>query len=654
MRTILAFLAGRKRNFSFATSGQVTRSSGHCSSRLVRAEDKGSAISLPWFEPIERPTTYARRSWDSIYAHGLPAVGAISAGHTNHGHTGSGDNDVRTGSPIRCVLLSLLSAMALLGCGETAPRQPGASPLAQLPVCAEGQMAGIAPTPAEIASHRQYEVPVLTIPGPYDPERIWGLSLTLLVDESGAVACYEVEDFFGRPQAMTGERLALLRAMTAWRFKPFLQAGTAVPAIVREQIYEQRLPQHRRSMPEVPHGQVTVSLHRSGCFGLCPAYTVEIQGDGTVTYEGQRFVDVEGVHRYRIPASQVASLVEEIERKDLWSMDRNYRAPITDNPTYVLTLRLGDQTHQIEDYVGPIVGMPQVIREFQEQVDQVGRTAQWTSLSLAAVDRLRQEGFDFRSEDAADLLVRAVSNQAGDDEKAMLKLIEYGTPLQGGKSNRLYAEPVEQPLLDLALANHRLLLIAPLIQHGALETGGALDQRKLDAAFQAAIRGGRLEAVQAIWDEGGRRARPSLFFPDESDDSEHPKQQDSPVTLLLSRRHGDEGWEGRQIAQWLAARGCDLEARGASGTTLLHIAVDGDDAAFVQYLLDQEVDVNAPGEFDLPALGSASNEDIALMLLQAGSRWEMGDTGSGFLRYAREQRWGRVLAWLEDHHGSLP
>jgi hypothetical protein len=182
------------------------------------------------------------------------------------------------GGLVHCLLLSLLGTMALLGCSGTTPQSRGTAH-AELPACPAGQLAGIAPTSAEIAAHRQYEVPVLTLLGPHDPERIWGLSLVLSVDESGTVSCYEAEDSFGRPQAVTGERLSLLQAMAHWRFKPFLRDGTAVPAIVREQVYEQRLPQHRRSAPQVPLDQIAISLRRSGCFGWCPAYSVEIRGD---------------------------------------------------------------------------------------------------------------------------------------------------------------------------------------------------------------------------------------------------------------------------------------------------------------------------------------------------------------------------------------
>ncbi|MEF3083183.1 ankyrin repeat domain-containing protein [Luteimonas sp. SMYT11W] len=540
--------------------------------------------------------------------------------------------------------LSALATTVLLGCSETTPGQPLDASHAQVPACVEGQPAGIAPTASEIAAHRRYDVPLLTIAEPHDPERIWGLTLVLQVDRSGSVTCYRAEDEFGDRQPMTNEHRVLLRGMRTWRFEPFLQEGAPVPAIVREQVYEQRLPHTHRSPPGVPLDQVKISLRRTGCFGSCPAYSVEIQGDGAVTYEGHGWVDVEGVHRYEIPPSQVALLVADITRRNLWSMDSSYRAPVTDNPTHVLTLRMGEHVHRIDDYAGVMIGMPRDIREFQAHVDKVGQVEAWTRLSVAAVDRLQQEGFDFRSPAAGDLLARAVENDAGQDDQAMLLLIEYGAPLQDGTSNGLQTAPAEPSLLDRALENHRLLLVSPLIERGALKTKGALDPHKLDSAFRAAIRGGRLAAVQAIWDQGGHGVQPALLF------TEQPDQmtKDVPVTFLLARRYGDEGWEGLRIAQWLAARGVDLKARGASRTTLLHVAVRAGDIEFVRFLLNQKFDVNAPGEFDLPALGTATNEDIALMLLQHGSDWQMDDNGSGFLRYARDQHWNRVLAWLKD------
>lgn len=423
-------------------------------------------------------------------------------------------------------------------------------------------------------------------------------------------------------------------------------------AVVSEAVAEERLPARHRPLPTVALDQVTIALERTACFGTCPDYRVRIHGDGTVEYQGSGFVDVLGTHVYRIPKEQVDALVAKLRQADLWSMDRSYRAMTTDNPTYELTLRMGDQVHAIEDYVGTAMGMPHAVRDFEEEVDRVGRTSEWKNLSMAAVDQLQREGFDFRSRAAADLLARAVVNDQGQDEPAMLRMIQLGTPVVGGNASGEWRIPpgsvVQSSLLQEALLHHRTALIDPLLARGALRTDGKLDQGKVDAAFRDAVRGGRLSLVQKIWNAAGPHMRPSLWFEDQDDDG---NRRMVPVTMALSRPYLDEGWEGRQIAQWLAALGCDLKARAANGATLLHRAVDAGDIDFVRYLIAKGLDVSAPGNYNLPPLGSAENEDIALLLLQSGSDGRLDDQGESFRRYARERHWGRVLTWLREHGG---
>ncbi|HLQ13246.1 MAG TPA: ankyrin repeat domain-containing protein [Steroidobacteraceae bacterium] len=123
-----------------------------------------------------------------------------------------------------------------------------------------------------------------------------------------------------------------------------------------------------------------------------------------------------------------------------------------------------------------------------------------------------------------------------------------------------------------------------------------------------------------------------------------------PVTLLLGRRFRRGPWDGLEIAKWLIAKGCDMRAHAANGETLLHIATDASDLEFIRYLLDQGMPANTPGRYALPALGSAREEDIALVLLQADTTTaRMDDGGVGFKRYAIEHHWGRVVDWLDAH-----
>jgi hypothetical protein len=505
--------------------------------------------------------------------------------------------------------------------------------------CNREQLLAYAPD-REALLPRRKTGPVVSYPsGAKGADDRWGFDVALRIDESGRVVCYGSKGRFGEPIQFNAARLS---ALSDFRYEPFMRDGVPTSAVITEEVREQEMLGAHLLLPAASLDKVRISLERTGCFGTCPAYKVDVYGDGRVVYSGKHFVDVEGEHRYRIPVQDVAGLVESMRAKDIWSMRPSYRAMITDNPSYDLTIDVGGTVHEIHDYVGAMVGMPVAVTEFEDEVDKVARSAMWINLSLEAVNLLEAESFAFDSPAAAAILRRAMQNDRGKDNGAVLRLIELGAP---------WDAKVEEPgfgmrdgsLLEEALRNRRHSAVEPLIERGALGKNGGLEQSKLDAAFRAAIEGGSLDLVQKIWNAGGS---PSLYFVDVADDKTNA--QPVPVTLLLDPPYADkQDWQGLEIAQWLQAKGCDLKAAAVDGTTLLHIATKAGDPAFVRYLLDQGLDPSTPGEFGLPALGSADDEDVALVLLEAGTDLsKMDGGGKSFMHYAEEQHWGRVVARL--------
>lgn len=122
---------------------------------------------------------------------------------------------------------------------------------------------------------------------------------------------------------------------------------------------------------------VEISLTRTVCFGTCPAYTVTLNGAGEVRYEGRAFVNVVGVARAQIPPDEVARLLERFESVGFESLQDRYHAQVTDVPTYTVSLRRGDRTKTVVDYGGMAVGMPQDMRDLQNEIDRVAGTSQW-------------------------------------------------------------------------------------------------------------------------------------------------------------------------------------------------------------------------------------------------------------------------------------
>ena len=532
-----------------------------------------------------------------------------------------------------------LLSIALSASTACSKRDAETPQLAALPQCSEAQLLGHVPDSKQIKAHRQTPIPAVKHAFGTKKEW-WGMDLTLRVDEDGRTVCYSAT------KMPNDEKLTLdaptRTELAKVRYRPFLRGGKPTAAIVAEELREEELLEKQVPTPQVPLEQVSITLERTGCYGTCPSYTVEMRGDGQVTYTGKRFVDVEGAHTYRVPAADVVKLVDSLRAKNLWSMRTSYRAGITDNPTYALTLKLGDQVHCIEDYVGESAGMPAVVTEFEDEVDAVSQARSWTELTSVAIARLEAEKFDFTSAEAGAMLARALSGDSRDDA-AIARLIELGAPLD---QTVVLGFLRSGPSIVTALENQRLAAIGPLVARGALKTNGRVDPAKLDEAFAAAVRGGRLEAVQRIWDAADGQPYPSLVANVPQRPDEKPLRV--PVVLLLQRYPKDRPWDGLAIAQWLATKGVDLKARVPEQRTLLHIAVNADDAAFVRYLLDQGLDPSVPGPSDLPPLDSASNEDIAMMLLEAGGRTS---DPKHLVKYARERHWGRVVGWLEGRRG---
>lgn len=126
-----------------------------------------------------------------------------------------------------------------------------------------------------------------------------------------------------------------------------------------------------------PSGAATITLTRSVCFGFCPDYTVSINQDGLVSYEGRRYVNVEGPQTDQIEPAAVQALLARFDAVNFMSLQNEYRAHVSDMPTYTITLVRNGRTKTVVDYGGPGAGMPQAVRELEDEIDRVANTQQW-------------------------------------------------------------------------------------------------------------------------------------------------------------------------------------------------------------------------------------------------------------------------------------
>lgn len=124
-------------------------------------------------------------------------------------------------------------------------------------------------------------------------------------------------------------------------------------------------------------GPAMITLTRGACFGFCPAYSVSINEDGEVVYRGERFVHVRGEQRAQISRAEVQRLLDRFDAVNFDDLRDEYRAHVTDLPTYTITLERNGRTKRVLDYGGISAGMPRAVRELMDEVDRVAGTERW-------------------------------------------------------------------------------------------------------------------------------------------------------------------------------------------------------------------------------------------------------------------------------------
>lgn len=127
---------------------------------------------------------------------------------------------------------------------------------------------------------------------------------------------------------------------------------------------------------------VIITLDRTVCFGTCPDYTLTIQGDGTVTYEGRMFVRIEGIRTTTISEEKIRQLISEFQRVDYFSFDDSYEDfGATDMPSAITSLTINGITKTVRHYHGDF-SAPEQLTEVENKIDEIVNSEQWVNRYL--------------------------------------------------------------------------------------------------------------------------------------------------------------------------------------------------------------------------------------------------------------------------------
>ncbi len=391
-----------------------------------------------------------------------------------------------------------------------------------------------------------------------------------------------------------------------------------------------RMPPPARHVP-IPPGvfsSVKITFHRGSCLGSCPAYRVEIRGDGAVTFQGDADVLVLGKHSFRIPSETVQCLLDDFRVADFWSLRQNYVAPLTDSSLHQVTLQIDGRGKILNDYVGEAVGMPPIVRALETAIDAAAanRFVRGDDHTLAT---LQAERFNFKDEAGAAVLAHAAAT--GPDD-LVLGLIAEGAPLRTQTSWKL--PPPEKPAILSAAARGRAQVVRALIAAGALSEKGPNLKNDVYLAAAASLDDDTLVETLAVHPDINARDTDgkTALMPLEQDDQIAPDQ--------LARN----GLRQVAIAKRLLALGADSSLRNRSGGTALFYLAEPE---LVRLLVQAGTPLETRNDLGLTPLLSATTDAAALALLEAGADPNAADDdGDTVFKTATTNKWGRTLAFL--------
>lgn len=441
-----------------------------------------------------------------------------------------------------------------------------------------------------------------------------------------------------------------------WKYEPFEKDGKPVTAEIEEYVDllppEQFPTVHIRPPLILPQSKIAIVLERTACFGTCPAYKLTISNDGIV-FEGHAYVAAGGRHVAKVDLDALRALAEEFVAADFYSMEESYQAGVTDNPTYVLSISVDGYSKGVLDYVGSWVGMPSVISELEEKVDNLAQTRKWIEGGKGLAEALQDEKFDFRSYEAQVIAKESASRGMTQTVKALLaaglplepiskpkKQKKKGTSENDNEDSAFETEPEgwlqaasrypetlkvlievgasqhDQKDKDLALAGAagwgNLVGARALIAYGANpnadlskytiteESGGmTLGMSGAGSILIYAARSGKPEMVREIL-----KYRPKLEARDNGGKTA--------IFAAGEYRNSDEDGARAECVRLLVRAGANVNARDNDGNTPLHETFLED---VLEELLKSGADVNAQNnEGETPIFVTVSEEAISIFL----------------------------------------
>ena len=120
--------------------------------------------------------------------------------------------------------------------------------------------------------------------------------------------------------------------------------------------------------------ETSIEMVKTSCFGTCPAYTFNLNGDGSATFNGRQFVKMEGKHNRTFPADTTNFVFTRLMEADLFQYKNEYTDNVTDLPTTYLTFKHEGRQKKMKLYYG----VPAELKAITKELEALAFTQGWS------------------------------------------------------------------------------------------------------------------------------------------------------------------------------------------------------------------------------------------------------------------------------------
>ena len=137
--------------------------------------------------------------------------------------------------------------------------------------------------------------------------------------------------------------------------------------------------------------QFSLEMTRTNCYGTCPVYSLKINSDGKVEFEGVNYTVTKGKAKGQITNEKVNELISEINKSNFFSFEDDYSqnaktcsSSSTDCPSVILTIKYDEKEKTIKHYnccfVNSLLSKEnalQPLTDLENKIDEIVETKRW-------------------------------------------------------------------------------------------------------------------------------------------------------------------------------------------------------------------------------------------------------------------------------------